>query len=172
GGVRPVVGEELEILGLAPAGRLEPERQRRVPACPLGHRERSVGHLAYDLRPERPRVTVDDEQLVGNEVFERGRGGTVVRRRQGVEGRGKLPDLTAGGHAEAAAVALQHAGLVEQRDELLEEERVAAAPVEQQLAHLRRRLATEQQLEQPTRRGARERVEVDNDEVVTARPRG
>ena len=193
GGGGVVVGHAVDVGRVHRRVRLDPVGDAVVALDPRRLRQGAVGDLAHEVGPERvDPVVVDTEEVLGDEVLERRDhvarlqvlgllrhhldgeaaeapaedGGAVehlpLEVRQAVEpGRHEPPQRV--GHAGAAAA------LAEERDELLEEERVAAAAVEHELAQVVGDVAGEV-VEQHGGGFAVERVEVE-DELVVATDR-
>ena len=142
--------EDEEILGLE---RLEHRPHVVDPEVLPGH------HLDGHHRAAAPEhgTVVEDAPLVGREPVEAG-------GHQPAEGVGELDEAGVG--SLGRPVGADHARVGQQRDELLEEEGVAAAAGEQRVRELGAELGAGQLLEQQLRALGGERVERDHHQVV------
>jgi hypothetical protein len=137
---------------------LDPRRHTDMALDPRRLREGAVGDLTDELAAEGVEVALAGEQVLGQEPFERGLDGGLgqpvalpdhdlggeageapaedrgVVEHEALVGRQRVE---AGGHEAPQRVGNAGAAtLAQQRDQLLEEERVAAAAVEHELAQI------------------------------------
>ena len=187
--VRELVDQALDAVGVG-GGLREQLGEVRVPARPLRLGEHPVRDLADELAAEGELTAVELHEVASAQHLEcrvrtlrigrerdheldgsrRSHHRAVLERRahRGVEGVEAGGDEAAERHREVGATAAV-AGLGDDRGELLDEERVAAAAVDEERDQLGRRVAEQR----GGHRGAGfevERLEVDRGGVVAARP--